>query len=543
MPALNLRRFVDPASYHDSIDFYTELKRYGHTLGLSVTQIDGYNNTGSSEGGSVESSIAILADLLDEYVTTTYIKGSMEKVAEILAREKMLQTIDAEMYASLGQLNFFTALSQWFRKRQLNNAIINGEACHGLYLYPVVVAFNDEDNRNKHHAYYIAFNNEYIAISNRGATSKDEHADLSGLGVRIFPLKAGGFEKLRTMKATLLSKLPAAEAETLLNEIKEEEPLVKFKFKPQKVGNCSLANIKSLIKPMLYMLSRGNLQGSRIVSDYKAFTNWLHEHEIKQLIKKYLLAKMRQDTLYIKLYSDLLLQYIKNSQLNASSINHSGSYAMEQTFANKSWWLYSLERNHGDRDDLKDMINETESPDRRTKNLLIIFASLGSDPLFAPDLSLAMRIGAELDHGTIGLFPQGLAREIVTVNPEDQYVDQVSIFNKMLFGCKLLAAYVAMWVLALTAVILAPLTSSIMFLTISAYTLYNWFNKKAPDVVELQQGHDAACATTANAELLQGNTFITSKIYSKGEGKLQHVPVTSANNLAYAPASYARPKL
>ncbi len=152
------------------------------------------------------------------------------------------------------------------------------------------------------HTLSIAIYGNYIILSNRGAGGRGKE----GFGIQIykFPkeLKEGLTEKIiqdlndqKASEKTILDRInQLIPDENLVEEIESED---------QKHGTCSFVNHKSIMKALLYLMEGKRLasepgspkEGSKIADDamsfakkeYKNFTRWLRNNEIKDIVAEY----------------------------------------------------------------------------------------------------------------------------------------------------------------------------------------------------------------------------------------------------------------
>lgn len=275
----------------------SELARYGHTLGLAIT----YQNptTGhvlSSEGLFNSHSMGILSELLNQYLSETD-DEYMEKVADIIKKQSIMENSNVLLANAINNFDIPGIFKASYRRyvKSLNEK--NKQRVHGICVIPI---------ESEEHGFYMAYNDKNISISNRGQSHS-----VHKFGVRTFKLKQDSLSKIDEMRIDKMRQGSMEEIEKKFTELAEKEPVLSFEFKYQKIGNCTFANIKSLIKPILYMLGDTKDYQAR----YKDFTTWVREYEIKQVIQKYKLAQSAQDPELTAVYEKILVAYINRNCL------------------------------------------------------------------------------------------------------------------------------------------------------------------------------------------------------------------------------------
>jgi hypothetical protein len=458
-----------------------ELRRYGHTLGLAVTAVLDGNRILKSEGNSSIMSMSIVSELLDKYVAENNKTGSIAKAAEVLRHEKDMQSQTIEFLLTLSKLDLPSLISKLVRLPQKHAKAQAVFKNHGVY----IKSFSSNVSG---HAFYLVYNKEYVAVSNRGYTS-----DFSNLGIQLYRLKPGAAEKINKMNPIAIAFKSVEDLESFLQELKEGEAIEKFSFKPQKIGTCSLVNIKSLLKPMLHLLGD---TPDQIKKEYKDFTTWLREYEIKQLIKKYLIAEQQRDHDLKMIYENLLLSYIRKNTLN-QSIFGVGAEKL----------IGFLERGVTraiNRKDLKYYSLDPQSKERRSRNIMIIYKNLSNLPRFDTAFEeLAPAINKKL------LEPKykDISENLIKVELEELNKSKVTFISKLLFGAKLIAACAVM--------ITYPICYLLLF---TGYACFSVFSHACyPQTVEATATFPTPTTTTVNSTMSLASktkSFIISKIYS-----------------------------
>lgn len=152
----------------------SELTRYGHTLGLAIEhQVSSTGNTIKSEGNYLPLSMTILSELVNSY-TQEYPDQTFEKIVPLLKQQSTLEMSTLAYFNAIVDFDLFGVYRNLYRMYKRNN-FSAGELNHnGVCLIPLTL---------ENHGFYLAFNDQYIAISNRGKSS------FSKLGTHIYKLK------------------------------------------------------------------------------------------------------------------------------------------------------------------------------------------------------------------------------------------------------------------------------------------------------------------------------------------------------------------
>lgn len=338
----------------DELLLNSELTRYGHTLGLSVNHtIASTKNEIQSEGNLAPLSMTILTELLDLYTQETN-DVSMRKVYDIIHKQSSFEMSGISLLNAIYDLNIAKAYRSLIKIYNKNTYENQNFKTHNICLMPISA---------ESHSFYLAYNEGYITLSNRGYSS------FGKLGVSLYRIKPGMSEQLNRLNLSQVKFDTVAEYEEFFAQFAETSPSVRFEFKPQKIGHCSFANIKSLIKPLLYM------QDSSIdyQAKYKDFTTWAREHEVKQLIKKYQYAKATNNKDFVDLYQKLITAYIERHCLKPSFLSNLANSAQGIVLGGI---LSVLGR--------KDIKHEksNDSKLRLHNNIAIIYRELKNDPKF-----------------------------------------------------------------------------------------------------------------------------------------------------------------
>jgi hypothetical protein len=240
--------------------YMNEFTRFGHIVGSKAKlklQVNNYEVLLEAEGAQSYTTEQFLTELIREYID----KASID----VQQRTRFQAIIDA--YAG---------------KR--NSAGIEFLSCG-----------------DPNHLIGVAVIGDKLALCNRGG----RYSDLSG-GVKIFQIKKTINQQILIKDLQQISK-NYKEFETKLAKLVDlKNPLQEFKeIKNQKYGNCSYANIKGLIVPLL------QLQGdAEAYKHYKEFTRWMRDREIDRIIDKLKQATKNGNTADEKIYFIILQRYL-----------------------------------------------------------------------------------------------------------------------------------------------------------------------------------------------------------------------------------------
>lgn len=297
-------------------DLRNDLKRYGHTLGLGVTARISEEVEISSEGvNDPTENLIILSQLLDEYVLAHQCDSMpIGKAADIVRRQ-------AYSDSRFDLQRIFMIVTQQFNIIRLiqlgvagivNLLNINKFKTHGIYLVPIVRKCDE-----MRHAFYIAYNDKFIAICNRGA-----YVDEKFSGISLYELKDNSLRRLKRLRSMFgdYETLQSAE-ETINAELGSK--VYSCDTREQKIGNCSFANAKSILKLILMMLGGDD-------DEYKNFTTWLRERELKSLLARFLLAKQKNDKIATKMYLELIDMYLAKIIRNLDKLEPAGEISKQR---------------------------------------------------------------------------------------------------------------------------------------------------------------------------------------------------------------------
>lgn len=161
------------------------------------------------------------------------------------------------------------------------------------------------------HTVALALYGDYLIYTNRG-----EGCDATA-GSKIFKLKSNAIIN-QPLLHRLLNTYTVNEFHDVLGELIDfKKPVVRFRSKPQKYGNCTFVNPKSSIEPMLVLLQAGpkateenlkkiaTLERRRV--KYKRFTSFIRNREIDELVKNMFYAR---NDLLIQFYTKLVEKII-----------------------------------------------------------------------------------------------------------------------------------------------------------------------------------------------------------------------------------------
>lgn len=315
---------------HEEELLETELKRYGHTLGLSFK----YKTTESSKeisssGNRAYSSLNILTELLGLYVQEKQlgsgtISPSMIDVFTIYNQRLKYHTSIIQSIFNLGELNLIKGFNN-IKDDIVGKFSKNKSFLHnGVYLGLV---------HTERHLFTIAYNEDCFVVVNRGRRPDNIW------GIKKYQLRTGAFEQLNAKNFYNLAFRSEDDAEKYFSVFFDNQEIdCDFGVKNQKIGNCSFANVKSMIRPLLYMFGETIADAD---NEYKEFTCWYREYEIKQLIKKYLNARNNKKIKFEQLYKELIVKYIEKHINRLKSIeikNNLQDFRLKHNINVKTTW-------------------------------------------------------------------------------------------------------------------------------------------------------------------------------------------------------------
>lgn len=287
-----------------------DFKRFGHTLSINATEeiFGGIFNI-TSEGDAFAEGMYYVAALLKAYGeenSNEVFKSMAQNIYQELYRNIDL---DQALYLSIINMEPKRFLKKLFAP--LLNLFFHKFPDKYVYIQPVV---------REGHVFYTAFNEECIAVCNRGQFKRKKL-----FGNNLFIRKNSMFKMINIYNDVIFSNFKSQDsAENYIKGIiNSRYNEIAFDFRPQKTGNCSYANIKSLIKPILYMLGdstekwRLTLFGFEQAKEkqsiynemYKNFSLWAKTNEIKVLLNKYIKARDGKDIAAAEVYRNLICQY------------------------------------------------------------------------------------------------------------------------------------------------------------------------------------------------------------------------------------------
>lgn len=287
-----------------------DFKRFGHTLSIKATEeiFGGIFNI-TSEGDAFAEGMYYVAELLKAYGeenSNEVFKSMAQNIYQELYRNIDL---DQALYLSIINMEPKRFLKKLFAP--LLNLFFNKFPDNYVYIQPVV---------REGHVFYTAFNEKCIAVCNRGQFKSDNL-----FGNKLFIRKNSMFKMINIYNDVIFSNFKSQDsAENYINGIIDNNyKNIAFDFKFQKTGTCSYANIKSLIKPMLYMLGDSSPNDELKLRDfgqseekkrncntiYKNFSLWAKTNEVKVLLNKYIKARDGNDIAAAEVYRNLICQY------------------------------------------------------------------------------------------------------------------------------------------------------------------------------------------------------------------------------------------
>ena len=146
----------------DELLLNSELTRYGHTLGLSVNHtIASTKNEIQSEGNLAPLSMTILTELLDLYTQETN-DVSMRKVYDIIHKQSSFEMSGISLLNAIYDLNIAKAYRSLIKIYNKNTYENQNFKTHNICLMPISA---------ESHSFYLAYNQRYITLSNRGYSS------------------------------------------------------------------------------------------------------------------------------------------------------------------------------------------------------------------------------------------------------------------------------------------------------------------------------------------------------------------------------------
>lgn len=163
------------------------------------------------------------------------------------------------------------------------------------------------------HGVNIAFYGDYFVYCNRGEGGDQR------FGAKIFKIKNTKLITPELIEKLVDSNIPNANRfdDILSTFVDLRNPVARFRCKAQKYGTCTFANAKAMIEPLIVLLAAGPFASIETLlahyqqeykrRKYKAFTNFIRNTEIDELIKNMFYAK---DPDLIQFYVALTKQII-----------------------------------------------------------------------------------------------------------------------------------------------------------------------------------------------------------------------------------------
>lgn len=295
------------------LEAYYLATRFGHTIGLSVKvpQAEGGNIELEVRGNSAERSLRWLHEYVGKYSQSEALEGTPEKA--------LFEKIDATLKRSASLL-------------QRNSPIYSPEAAKTLcddYQKGEMI-YIASGFRTPPHSVGIALYGRHLVYCNRGR--EIDGTELDQDRTRIYEIPEGFEITPEFLKSIMnMNNETPEDLKAALKDIMTEENLVaSLPTKGQERGNCSFANSKATVEPMMLLLQNDKKDSEnlkKIVAqhvednrrEYKNFSRYIREQEIELAVQ---MAPMAQSEEMKSFYVNLIKGIIKE---------HSGTHSTTQS--------------------------------------------------------------------------------------------------------------------------------------------------------------------------------------------------------------------